>query len=47
LDAESALVAGNVVQDGERAEKINWVENKKKNAGRDAGATKTKVEIWK
>jgi hypothetical protein len=47
LDAESALMAGNAVQDCERAEKINWEEHNKKKAGRNAGGTKTKVEIWK
>jgi hypothetical protein len=47
LDAESALMAGNVVQDREPAEEMNCEEHKKKNAGRDASARITKVEIWK
>jgi hypothetical protein len=47
LDAESVLMAGYLVQDREPAEKINCEEHKKKNAGRDASARKTKVEIWK
>jgi hypothetical protein len=40
-------MAGKVVQDREPEEKINCEEHNKKNAGRDAGARKTKVEIWK
>jgi hypothetical protein len=40
-------MAGNAIQDREPAEKMNWEEHNKKNAGRDAGATKTKVEIWR
>jgi hypothetical protein len=47
LDAESALMAGNAIQDREPAEKMKSEEHDKKNAGRDAGATKTKLEIWK
>jgi len=40
-------MGGNEVQDGEPEEEMKSEDDIKKNAGRDAGGTKTKVEIWK